>query len=117
MQAAHCCVWDGIRRLATGHTITIQQTMGLLHTPIRQACHMMKWMFDKAALENHAVVDNGKALHYNLAEPESIDLLELIRTTFHLMEQSPWGCLRLRIFTWTTFPYRSRVRDFERQDK
>ena len=64
MQAAHCFVWDGIRRLATGHNITRQQTMGLLHTPIQQACHMMKWKFDKAVFENNAVVDNGKAFDH-----------------------------------------------------
>ena len=32
MQASQSCVWEGIRRLATGYTVTRQQTMGLLHT-------------------------------------------------------------------------------------
>ena len=48
MQASQSCVWEGIRRLAAGYTVTRQQTTGLLHTPIRQACHMMRTMFEKA---------------------------------------------------------------------
>ena len=123
MQAAHSRVWEGIRRLATGYNVTRQQTMGLLHTPIRQACNMMKSMCVKAnngvanisaldyalsyvilfyewhldgprvcftrPLRQRTLLNWSGGIHYSLKEPGSIDLLELIRTKFHELEQNP----------------------------
>ena len=42
-------------------------------------------------LRQRTLLNRSGGVHYNLSEPESIDLLELIRTKNHLMEQSHGG--------------------------
>ena len=37
-----CDVWDGLRRLTTGHSVARQQTIAIVRVPIRQALAMMK---------------------------------------------------------------------------
>ena len=42
-------------------------------------------------LRQMTLVNWSGEVHYNLSEPESIDLWELIRTQIHMMEQNPSG--------------------------
>ena len=51
-----------MRRLVTGQNITRQQTVAILHTPIRQACDMMKRILVKADM-----LDTGKNFHLALS--------------------------------------------------
>ena len=42
-------------------------------------------------LRQRTLLNWSGGVHYNLSEPGSMDLLELIRTKYHLMEQNPSG--------------------------